>query len=187
MQVQDTGAPASSQGHYRTPACQLVVKDKQVQDTGAPASSQGQASRVVLPPIQLPNFSGHPRDWMNFSNLFTVLVVDCKHLTSSLDDESASLIQSLILIDTNYETAWDVLVRRYNKRLVMTCHIDAVLLALDVVLLALDVGTSEHAIVRTEGAFYHRRKCGCAARVRVTSATVGFILGRKFDTNLRQP
>ena len=109
--------------------------------TPAASSSVSTSSRSVghaweLPPIPLPKFSGSYLEWLGFAELFHSLVIDNKsicdvermyHLKASLEGEPASLVKHISL-SAKFETAWDVLKKRYeNKHMLIHVHLDNIL------------------------------------------------------------
>lgn len=108
--------------------------------SGAPSVSTPH-SHVRLPKISIDKFSGDPRSWQTFFDLFNSLIhtnVDLsniekfQYLLSYLDKEPLNLVKTVPLSEANYQTAFDLLVKRYqNKRLLAT---NALNLLLNVVL-----------------------------------------------------
>ena len=109
--------------------------------TPAASSSVSTSSRGVghawqLPPIPLPKFAGSYLEWRGFAELFRSLVIDNQsicdvermyHLKASLEGEPASLVKHISL-SAKFETAWDVLEKRYeNKRMLITVYLDNIL------------------------------------------------------------
>lgn len=96
-------------------------------------SSDIQQTRVVLPKIQLPTYSGQYEEWLSFHDLFNTLVHSnaalsnvqkLHYLKTSLSGEAASILKHIQVTDTNYEQAWNTLKARYgNKRI----NVDAVM------------------------------------------------------------
>lgn len=90
----------------------------------APISSDDQQTRVVLPKIQLPTFSGQYEDWMSFHDLFNTLVHTNKslsdvqklhYLKTSITGEAASILKQVQVTEANYGKAWDTLKTRYGN------------------------------------------------------------------------
>lgn len=94
-------------------------------------------AHVPLPKIDLPTFTGDPKQWVNFSNLFTTLISNhpdlaavekLSYLKSSLKGDPLSMIQALPLADANFEIAWRMLVDRFqNKKLIVSIHVESLL------------------------------------------------------------
>uniref|UniRef100_A0A1I8NK77 Uncharacterized protein n=1 Tax=Musca domestica TaxID=7370 RepID=A0A1I8NK77_MUSDO len=92
--------------------------------------------RVILPKLQLPKFGGHAKDWLEFHNMFQVLVhqnnelssVEKFHyLRSCLTDKAAKLIQSLEVTPGNYTKAVELLTIRYNNtRYIFKAHLQEI-------------------------------------------------------------
>lgn len=92
-----------------------------------PITSDSQQTRVVLPKIQIPTYSGQYEEWLSFHDLFTTLVHNNKsldnvqklhYLKTSLTGEAASILKHIQVTECNYSQAWDLLKSRYgNKRI----------------------------------------------------------------------
>lgn len=92
---------------------------------------------VKLPQLSLPEFYGAYDKWSSFHDLFKSLIHDNNalanvqkmyYLQSSLKGEAAEIIAGLELTDSNYLTAWDILVERYeNKRKRINTHLQNIL------------------------------------------------------------
>ncbi|XP_055632550.1 uncharacterized protein LOC129773023 [Toxorhynchites rutilus septentrionalis] len=92
-------------------------------------------SRVKLPDIRLPTFSGQLKEWMifrdNFQNLIhrnnQLMPMDkFTYLRSSLMGEALKAIDSVELSAVNYEVAWTLLQNRYeNRKLIVKAYLDA--------------------------------------------------------------
>jgi len=91
------------------------------------------ASRMTLPRIQLPQFSGKYEDWPSFRDLFhsiigkdqAIAAVEKLHyLKSCLKREAELLVRNLHTTDENFERAWKTLTDYYqNKRLLVQSYI----------------------------------------------------------------
>ncbi|XP_055604061.1 uncharacterized protein LOC129752297 [Uranotaenia lowii] len=98
-------------------------------------SASGNTSRVKLPEIRLPSFSGKIREWITFRDSFRSLIHDNEHLTSmdkftylrsSLQGDALKEINNIELSEANYDVAWKTLQVRYeNKKLIVKAHLDA--------------------------------------------------------------
>ncbi|XP_037827580.1 uncharacterized protein LOC119615643 [Lucilia sericata] len=90
------------------------------------------STKPQLPTLQLTKFSGNYNDWIEFYNMFGILVHNnadlspiskFQYLRSCLTDSAARLIQSLDITPENYNKALDILKSRYdNKRLIFQSH-----------------------------------------------------------------
>ncbi|XP_062551107.1 uncharacterized protein LOC134216156 [Armigeres subalbatus] len=87
-------------------------------------SVQGALDNVRLPQIKLQSFNGDIDEWLNFRDLFTLLIhwkpelpeVEKFHyLNGCLQGEPRSLIDPLQVTKANYQVAWDMLLKRYNN------------------------------------------------------------------------
>lgn len=91
------------------------------------------SKKSYLPKLQLGKFSGIHKEWLEFFNMFKVLVDDdhelpplakFQYLRSCLTDKAARLVQSLDITPQNYTKAIDMLKARYdNKRYIFQSHI----------------------------------------------------------------
>ncbi|XP_055542996.1 uncharacterized protein LOC129728573 [Wyeomyia smithii] len=79
---------------------------------------------VRLPQIKLQSFNGDIDEWLSFRDLFTSLIhwkedlpeVEKFHyLKGCLQGEPKSLIDPLQITRANYQVAWELLLKRYNK------------------------------------------------------------------------
>ncbi|XP_058457005.1 uncharacterized protein LOC131434354 [Malaya genurostris] len=99
-----------------------------------PATSSA-FSKVKLPEIKLPNFSGKIREWVTFRDMFLSLIhrndqltdVDkFTYLRSTLGGEALQEISAIEMSAANYTVAWDLLQKRFeNKKLIVKAHLDA--------------------------------------------------------------
>lgn len=86
-----------------------------------------------LPRLELPTFNGRQKEWLDFYNIFSVLVdkndelsniEKFQYLRSCLEGDAAQLIQSLEVTVFNYKKALDLLISRYdNKHYVFHSHL----------------------------------------------------------------
>ena len=94
------------------------------------------SSKLKLPKLQLPSFTGSYTDWMSFADLFKASVDSNNQLSNSeklnclkacVKREAAKLISSVTITDQNYEIAWELLHERYeNKRSLVQAHLQAI-------------------------------------------------------------
>ncbi|XP_055623374.1 uncharacterized protein LOC129766804 [Toxorhynchites rutilus septentrionalis] len=104
-------------------------------DRGSSIAEVTTFSRVKLPEIRLPSFSGKISEWIPFRDTFNSLIHQNKQLTevdrftylkSSLDGDALQEIRSIELSAANYEVAWKALVNRYeNKKVIVKTYLDA--------------------------------------------------------------
>ncbi|XP_065078145.1 uncharacterized protein LOC135701314 [Ochlerotatus camptorhynchus] len=97
--------------------------------------SEASFSKVKLPEIRLPSFSGRIKEWVTFRDSFRSLIHENKHLTdmdrfsylkSALSGEALQEIESVELSAVNYSVAWKALESRYeNKKLIVKAHLDS--------------------------------------------------------------
>ncbi|XP_039310746.1 uncharacterized protein LOC120358928 [Solenopsis invicta] len=102
-------------------------------DTRAPAPRE---SRVKLPKIELPSFSGAYDDWYSYHDTFEKLIHANENLTeiekfhylrSLLKDKAAEVIKSIETTTDNYNDAWAAVKERFdNKRWIIQKHIRAI-------------------------------------------------------------
>lgn len=86
------------------------------------------------PHIDIPSFSGNYTQWPTFYDLFTETIHNnnsitkaqkMQHLKGKLRGEAERLIYHLHISSENYDTAWDILLHRYNNaQLLFTNHIE---------------------------------------------------------------
>jgi len=91
---------------------------------------------VRLPPLNIPIFDGKLKDWPTFKNLFDSVIHNnfnlstiqkFNYLKSVVKDEAASLIDSLIINEENYQRALDILTKRYdNITIVANFHLNTI-------------------------------------------------------------
>ena len=80
---------------------------------------QHEKPNIQLPQIKLPMFSGQYADWSTFHDLFKKVI----HNNTSLSkiekmqylNEPSRIIQHLQITENNYETAWELLAKRFNN------------------------------------------------------------------------
>ncbi|XP_052895602.1 uncharacterized protein LOC128302790 [Anopheles moucheti] len=82
------------------------------------------ASRVRLPKMELPTFSGEITQWLTYKDRFTSMVHDVadlsdvlklQYLLASLKGEAAQQFDHVQLIDGNYASTWKALTDRYDN------------------------------------------------------------------------
>jgi len=93
-------------------------------------------TRVKLPKIDLPVFSGTYEDWHSYQDTFKKLIHMNSSLTeiekfhylrSSLKDKAAEIIKSIETTTDNYYDAWTAIKERYdNKRWIIQKHVRAI-------------------------------------------------------------
>lgn len=89
------------------------------------------------PKIEIPTFSGSYEHWTAFKDLFVETIHSnpslskaqrMQFLKSKVKGEAEKLIQHLSISSENYETAWEILNRRYNnKKLIFSSHLNSLL------------------------------------------------------------
>ncbi|XP_023218533.1 uncharacterized protein LOC111620766 [Centruroides sculpturatus] len=99
---------------------------QRINSTSDADSLKSQVPDVRLPKLSLPTFSGNVEDWLSFQDLFKASVdnncnlSNCQklqYLKSSCRGYALKIIQSLPILDSNYETAMELLRERLsNKR-----------------------------------------------------------------------
>lgn len=86
---------------------------------------------ALLPKIALPTFNGNYDEWLSFKDLFNSLVNNNAelddvnkfyYLKSCLKGEAASLVSTIDHTAANYCKAWDVLMERYDNRVLIANH-----------------------------------------------------------------
>ncbi|XP_062708617.1 uncharacterized protein LOC134288281 [Aedes albopictus] len=104
--------------------------------SSAVPAAQPVLSRVKLPEIKLPSFSGVLRDWVSYRDAFQSLIHRNRELTdmdkftylrSSLSGDALLEVSSIELSTANYSVAWDALEDRYhNRKLIVKAYLDAI-------------------------------------------------------------
>lgn len=92
-------------------------------------------SPVKLPVINLPIFHGAYDEWVTFYDTFKSLIHDnvslsgiqkFHYLRSTLRGDALQVISSLSTSEQNYDTAWRLLIQRFeNKRFIISMHVKA--------------------------------------------------------------
>ena len=99
-------------------------------------SSGGTTSKLSLPKLELPSFTGSYTDWISFIDLFKASVDSNSQLTNSeklnylracVEGDAAKLISSITITDTNYTIAMQLLQERYeNKPSIVQAHLQII-------------------------------------------------------------
>ncbi|CAK1592761.1 unnamed protein product [Parnassius mnemosyne] len=87
-------------------------------------------SQVRLPKLKLPTFDGNLKEWPAFKNLFMCSVDSAniptlqkfQYLKTSVKGEAAGLINSLLIIEENYNKALELLTKRYENKTIIVNH-----------------------------------------------------------------
>ncbi|XP_061714689.1 uncharacterized protein LOC133523226 [Cydia pomonella] len=105
-------------------------------ETGSCVTAIGGGTKLKLPTIDMPSFSGHYHDWLEFRDTFSSLIHSndsipninkFHYLRAALKGSAAIVIQSLDFSSDNYTSAWELLCDRYNnKRSLVNNHIQAI-------------------------------------------------------------
>lgn len=81
-----------------------------------------------LPTLDIPTFTGNTKSWLTFKSAFESSITDhrgvsgvnkFRYLLRFVDGEPKSLISHLAVVDGSYETAWDLLLRRYDNKKIL--------------------------------------------------------------------
>ena len=101
-----------------------VISNRSISD--GVNNTQGDKINVKLPEFQIPNFNGTSiLEWLSFSDLFNASVgkntkisnsQKLQYLVAALRGDALRVIQSLPIVDANFEIAWDLLNERYSNR-----------------------------------------------------------------------
>ncbi|XP_076246262.1 uncharacterized protein LOC143186471 [Calliopsis andreniformis] len=90
----------------------------------AGAGATGQPSTLELPKQNLPRFSGDPRKWCHFADLFTASIIKdqrlsdaqrLQYLNGCLEGEALASIATLEIADRNFKPAWDTLTEKFGN------------------------------------------------------------------------
>lgn len=97
------------------------------------SSHESRITPVHLPRIDIPKFSGELTKWENFRDVFESLVANrsdlsnvqkLHYLKANLTGVASRVLNNTQITDANYETAWELLKRRYNNpRAVVNAHL----------------------------------------------------------------
>lgn len=84
-----------------------------------------------LPRITLPKFDGSFSKWPEFRDLFVSLIHNRKtipkvqklqYLKGNLEKEAADIIRHLQITDANYDSAWQLIEKRFNNKKMLITH-----------------------------------------------------------------
>ena len=99
-------------------------------------NSNANRNNTRLPKLNLSTFSGNYKNWTSFFDLFTSSVDSnstltnsqkLQYLKASLTADAAKLSSSFTVTNNNYETALDVLKKRYNNpRMIARAHVQSI-------------------------------------------------------------
>lgn len=94
-------------------------------DSNTCSKTEGNLSRVKLPEIKIPSFSGRYSEWQTFKDLFVGLVHENKslddaqrlfYLKGHLTGEAEQLLRNINVTSDNYKIAWSKLEKMYNNK-----------------------------------------------------------------------
>nr|XP_012233615.1 PREDICTED: uncharacterized protein LOC105678681 [Linepithema humile] len=96
-----------------------------------------QQNKMRLPTIEIPKFDGRWEEWLPFRDTFTSMIHDNEALPAidklhylrwSLVGDAYKLIESLEVINENYQIAWEIVNKRYkgNKTIIQN-HVQALI------------------------------------------------------------
>lgn len=98
---------------------------------------QNNQSKVKLPKISLPSFSGSYHTWLSFKNRYTNLIHDStslsnveklEYLKSCVTDKAERTIQRYQITDMNYALAWKQLNDKYdNQRILQVTQVEMII------------------------------------------------------------
>ncbi|KAF2883715.1 hypothetical protein ILUMI_22465 [Ignelater luminosus] len=112
----------------------VVVTSDVVSINGSSQSSSSTVHKgfMKLPTINLSNFNGNPKEWLNFRDFFINFIHENEpphklhYLRASLTGKVAETIKSLAISSANYQIAWDSVNDRFNNsRILVHNHIKA--------------------------------------------------------------
>ncbi|KAI5638291.1 hypothetical protein NE865_09106 [Phthorimaea operculella] len=112
--------------------CLIHEEDKKASGSSG-LSGAGQTPSVKLPIISLPEFDGSVDHWLEYRDTFQSLVHKCPsvskiqkfhYLKSTLKGSAQLVIDSIEFCEDNYDTAWELLLNRYdNSKLLVQKHV----------------------------------------------------------------
>lgn len=101
---------------------------------GAPIETQ---SKILLPVMNIPKFNGDFKEWKSFFDLFQSIIHTNNNLSTiqkyhylkqSLEGEAASVLKHLVITEANYETAYELLQKKYDKEdLIIEMHLETLM------------------------------------------------------------
>ena len=117
--------------------CEALIANYKKNMTVTPSLPNSvSSSKMRLPKLQLPSFTGLYTEWMSFIDLFRASVDGNNQLSDSeklnylkvcLVGDAAKLIASVTITDANYSIAMKLLHERYeNKRCIVQAHLKAI-------------------------------------------------------------
>ncbi|XP_049287533.1 uncharacterized protein LOC125766003 [Anopheles funestus] len=119
---------------YATKAAKVAVIDKKpAPEAAPPCSSTSMQHHLSIP---MPTFDGQYEHWPKFKALFLDIMartnesdaVKLHHLNKALQGKAAGILNASLLNSNNFQSAWDVLVKRFeNSRLIVEKHIAGLL------------------------------------------------------------
>ncbi|XP_036319091.1 uncharacterized protein LOC118733684 [Rhagoletis pomonella] len=96
-----------------------------------PSAGHMQTSSLELPKLPLPLFTGKYTDWPTFHDAYIRLIHNNSSLSMihkfhflkrALPDDKDLDVQQMDLTETNYPTAWELIVKRYNNPRLLFMH-----------------------------------------------------------------
>lgn len=122
---------SSLQGDLKDMLTSLADSSMDVRNSSGMNVTYTSQNIVHLPKIELPKFHGSYEKWPTFKDLFISLVHEnnslsdvqkLHYLKTSVSGEAEALLSHIQVTSSNYETAWNVLTRRYgNRRIILNC------------------------------------------------------------------
>lgn len=145
-----------------------------------------------LPLLALPEFCGSYNEWQRFRDMFQAIVHNngalsnvqrFYYLEASLKGEPKNIIASLTPTDANYNTAWELLSKRYeNKKLIINTHLKEIM---DMPALTKESHTSLRNFSNT---FFKNYRCleSLGENVREWDTILIYILVSKLDATTKR-
>lgn len=153
IELIETGAEGSDRDNFEASYFNLIARIHYLLDSArSTRASQANAAafnvessqqanvntHICLPKLNLPVFSGKYQEWTPFSQMFHTMITNNNRLTniekfqylkSSLSRDPTDAIESPDeLSDQNFEVAWNILEKRYDKLcIIVQAHIQSVL------------------------------------------------------------
>lgn len=141
--IDETEINTNEREEFENQYCNLMAKAENIIASGNRSSSVNTSNSgenqtftkmaVKLPQIELIKFSGQYAQWIPFYDTFLSLIHEntalnniqkFHYLKSSLTAEAAQVIASLGVSADNYETAWELLKKRFeNRKLIIQNHL----------------------------------------------------------------
>ncbi|KAL0859557.1 hypothetical protein ABMA27_010699 [Loxostege sticticalis] len=116
---------------FKTVLCQLI-SEITVPVASASSNCVTNSSKIKLPKVNIPNFSGNYSEWYTFRDLFKSLINNNRNLDNVqkmlylkgyLCGEAEQLLSNIPISEDNYPRCWKILEERYDNKKYICHHI----------------------------------------------------------------